>query len=191
MSDMAGTSDPGSNGGSPSPVLPFPSSSHTAAPLQASPPILNLPLPFIKLTEKNFLVWRQFVLAVLKLNRAERFIAKCDIPVQFLTDVDHIQHHDVSIQANCDFEIIDYCQAQTKSKARQLRSQLHSITKGSSSVSEYFTRIKGLVDSLISIGSPISHVEHINLILDGLCEDLQHVITSLESQNELPSVNAP
>ncbi|XP_019420673.1 PREDICTED: uncharacterized protein LOC109330855 [Lupinus angustifolius] len=87
-------------------------------------------------------------------------------------------------------ELVDYCQAQTKARARQLRSQLKSITKGSSTISEYFILIKGLVDALVSIGSPISHVEHVDFVLDGLSEDFQTVITAIESQNELPTINA-
>ncbi|XP_019414992.1 PREDICTED: uncharacterized protein LOC109326700 [Lupinus angustifolius] len=87
-------------------------------------------------------------------------------------------------------EINEYCNAQTKAKSRQLRAQLKSMVKGSSSISEYFMKIKVIVDSLLSIGSPITLAEHTDCILDGLPEEYQTLITTVESQEDTPSINA-
>ncbi|XP_019420705.1 PREDICTED: uncharacterized protein LOC109330890 [Lupinus angustifolius] len=64
-------------------------------------------------------------------------------------------------------ELHNFCSSQTKARSHQLRSQLHSITQGSLSISEYFRIIKNLVDALVFIGAPISTSEHIDYVLDG------------------------
>ncbi|XP_019431638.1 PREDICTED: uncharacterized protein LOC109338780 [Lupinus angustifolius] len=64
-----------------------------------------------------------------------------------------------------------------------------SSASSSSSISEYFTTIKGLVDALIYIRTPISTTKNIDYILDGLNEEYQPVITSIESQLDLPSIH--
>ncbi|XP_019416470.1 PREDICTED: uncharacterized protein LOC109327775 [Lupinus angustifolius] len=219
---MAFVTDPGSRGEDsppPPPAATFPPV--VPLPLQASSPSLNLLLPSTKLTDKNFLVWRQFILAVLRSNRAERFISDMDPPPQFLSDRDRIHHRlnpaflswdeqdqlllswilnslseelqprvvGCSTSQQLWLENIEHCQAQTKARGRQLRAQLRLITKGSNTISEYFTRIKVLDDSLISIGSPITQAEHVDFILDGLSEEFQPIITAVESQYDLPTVN--
>ncbi|KAF1891881.1 hypothetical protein Lal_00016911 [Lupinus albus] len=60
-------------------------------------------------------------------------------------------------------EIIDLCQAQTKAHGRKLGSQLCSITKGSSSISEYFTQIKMLFLGILLLHpSPLHSSESIS-----------------------------
>ncbi|KAF1886314.1 hypothetical protein Lal_00045545 [Lupinus albus] len=69
---------------------PFPSS---ASPVQAISPLLCLPLPIAKLTEKNYLTWRQFMLAVLNANRVLRFVQNSEIPSHFLSETDRANNH--------------------------------------------------------------------------------------------------
>ncbi|KAF1872136.1 hypothetical protein Lal_00033790 [Lupinus albus] len=65
-----------------------PISASTAAPLRAQSSSLSLQIPIAKLTEHNYLTWSQFILAVLKSNRALRFVNSSDIPPQFLIDLE-------------------------------------------------------------------------------------------------------
>ncbi|KAF1897507.1 hypothetical protein Lal_00036948 [Lupinus albus] len=200
---------------------PHSSSPSAPSPLQAVSTPLVLPLPSMKLTEKNYLVWRHFMIATLTSNRANRFVLGTEIPHRFLNDDDRLINNinpsylrweeldqtvfswilnslSESLQprvVGCVHswqlweELDSFCNSQTKARSRQLRSQLRSICQGSSSISEYFTKIKGLVDALIFIGTPISTSEHIDFILDGLNEEYQPVITSVESQIDLPTIH--
>ncbi|XP_019434251.1 PREDICTED: uncharacterized protein LOC109340935 [Lupinus angustifolius] len=189
----------------------------TASPLRAVSSPLVLPLPFLKLTEKNYLVWRHFMLATLTSNRANRFVLGTEIPHRFLTKDDRLINRINTVYLRweeldqtvfswilnslteglvgcrhswqlCE-ELDSYCNSQKKARSRQLRSRLRSISQSSSSISEYFTTINGLVDALIYIGTPISSAEHIDYILDGLNEEYQPVITFVESQLDLPTVH--
>ncbi|KAF1882599.1 hypothetical protein Lal_00002779 [Lupinus albus] len=180
------------------------------SPLQVVSSPLVLPLPSMKLTEKNYLVWRHFMIATLTSNRANRFVLGTEIPHRFLNDDDCLNKSQSSLSSlggtrpikslqprvvccvhswQLWEELDSFCNSQTKARSRKLRSQLRSISQGSNSISEYFTKIKGLVDALIFIGTPISVSEHIDYILDGLNEEYQSVITSVESQMDLHTVH--
>ncbi|PNX64325.1 histone deacetylase, partial [Trifolium pratense] len=54
---------------------------------------------------------------------------------------------------------------------RQLRSELKSIAKGERTITAYLARIQSIVNTLESIGDPISHRDQLEAILDGLPED--------------------
>ncbi|XP_019430268.1 PREDICTED: uncharacterized protein LOC109337698, partial [Lupinus angustifolius] len=86
-------------------------------------------------------------------------------------------------------ELHAFCNSHTKARSRQLRTQLRSLSQGSMTISEFFSKVKSLTDSLISIGTPISLEENVDCILDGLNEDFQNVITSVESQVNSPSIH--
>ncbi|KAE9614328.1 hypothetical protein Lalb_Chr05g0226751 [Lupinus albus] len=198
-----------------------PLSPSAASPIKAISSPLVLPLPSMKLNEKNYLVWRHFMIATLTSNKANRFILGTKIPHQFINDNDRLinrinpaflsrEEVDQSIFSwilnslseslqrrgvGCVHswqlweELDSYCDSQTKARSRQLRSQLRSISQGSNSISEYFTKIKSLVDALIFISTPITNSEHIDFILEGLNEEYQPVITLIESQQDLPTIH--
>ncbi|KAF1898962.1 hypothetical protein Lal_00019083 [Lupinus albus] len=71
-----------------------PLSPSAAAPLQAVSSPLVLPAPSMKLTEKNYLVWRHFIMATLTSNRANRFVLGTEIPHRFLHDDDRLINHE-------------------------------------------------------------------------------------------------
>lgn len=50
-------------------------------------------------------------------------------------------------------------------------------------------RIKALVDSLISIGSPVTHQEHLDVILEGLPDEYQPIVTAIESRLDTYSLS--
>ncbi|PON91412.1 Zinc finger, CCHC-type, partial [Trema orientale] len=74
----------------------------------------------------------------------------------------------------------------TKSKARslQLRLLLQNIKKGSSSIDEYILKMRGLADSLLAAGQPISDEELILYILGGLGSDYEAVVVNLTSRQD-------
>ncbi|XP_019435087.1 PREDICTED: uncharacterized protein LOC109341601 [Lupinus angustifolius] len=200
-----------------SPPLP----SDSAAPIRVHSSFFSLQVPTAKLIEQNYLTWSQFMLAMLKSNRALRFVQSTEIPPRFVTSLEReLGHVNPSFTAweeqdqavfswilnsisetlhprvvGCVYswqlwnELLAFCNSHTKARSRQLRSQLRSLTQGSSNISDFFSKVKTLTDSLISIGNPISLEEHVDCILDGLNEDFHHVITSIESQVHHPSIH--
>ncbi|XP_019459912.1 PREDICTED: uncharacterized protein LOC109359670 [Lupinus angustifolius] len=86
-------------------------------------------------------------------------------------------------------ELHSFCNAHTKARSWQLRAQLRTIIQGNNTISEYFSKIKCITDSLASIRTPISIAEHVDYVLDGLGEEFQTVITAIESQINPPSIN--
>ncbi|KAF1870646.1 hypothetical protein Lal_00026079 [Lupinus albus] len=142
-----------------------PFSSSTASPLQAVSSLLMLPLPSMNLTEKNYLVSCHFMLATLTSNCATRFLLGTEISHRFLNDDDRLINR-VNL-AYLRWEELDqylweeldsFCNSQTKARSRQLRSQLRSISQGSSTILKFFMKIKGLVDALIFIVASVSHM---------------------------------
>lgn len=58
--------------------------------------------------------------------------------------------------------------AQNRASIRHICLQLQTLKKGDMPVDEYFRRMKALVDSLASVGHPLSTVELIDYIIVGL-----------------------
>ena len=77
-----------------------------------------------------------------------------------------------------------FFQSHTRPKIRQFRSELRNTKKNDKTISEYLLRIKVLIDSLLSVGDPVSVQEHIDVILDGLPEEYDSFITSITSRLE-------
>lgn len=57
---------------------------------------------------------------------------------------------------------------QSRAKVNELRTQVMTIKKDNSLMSEFFLKIKKIVDTLAAIGSPITLNEHVKAILGGL-----------------------
>jgi len=56
--------------------------------------------------------------------------------------------------------------------------------KNDKSITTYITDIKKIVDSLVSVGSPLSTADHVDAILDGLSADYDSFITSILSRQD-------
>jgi hypothetical protein len=79
-------------------------------------------------------------------------------------------------------EIHTYCYTQMKTRSRQLRSELRSITKGSRTVAEFIARVRTISESLASIGDPISHRDLIETVLEVLPEEFNAIVASVNSK---------
>ena len=77
--------------------------------------------------------------------------------------------------------------SQIQAKIRQLKNKL-SNTKKEGSISIYLLEIKKIVDSLISVGAPLSENDHVEAILEGLTEEYSPLITSITSREKPISV---
>lgn len=74
----------------------------------------------------------------------------------------------------------------TKFHARiiQLRYQLSTISKGSSSITYYYSKVKYLSDTMSVVGSPLSSFEFISYLLASLNNDFDAFVTSVISRLE-------
>lgn len=86
-------------------------------------------------------------------------------------------------------KIHKHLQALLKAKVRQLRSELKNTKKATHSISEYFLRIKAIVDSLKAIGDSVSENEHIDAILEGLPEEYNSFVMLIYSRSNTPSID--
>lgn len=83
----------------------------------------------------------------------------------------------------------EFFASQTRAKIRQFKTELRNTKKGDKTMNDYLLKIKSLVDALISIGNPVGTAEHINYIFEGLCEEYDHFICSVNSRLEPYSVS--
>jgi hypothetical protein len=86
-------------------------------------------------------------------------------------------------------EVHLYCSTQMKTRSRQLRSELHNISKGPRTVTEFIARVRTIYESLMSIGDPVSHRDLIELVLEALPEEFNPVVVSVSSHAELISLD--
>jgi len=86
-------------------------------------------------------------------------------------------------------EIHTYCFTQMRTRSRQLRSELRSISKGSRKISEFISRVRELSEALMSIGDPVSHRDLIEIVLEALPEEFNATVASVNSKSEIVSLD--
>lgn len=78
----------------------------------------------------------------------------------------------------------------SQSRARMIstRMALATASKGTSSVAEYFTKMKGLADDLASAGKKLDDEDLVSFILTGLGDDFDSVVTAVSTRVEPISI---
>ncbi|KAK2378919.1 WD40 repeat-containing protein HOS15 [Trifolium repens] len=94
--------------------------------------------------------------------------------------VDHTYSWQVWDEIHRHFEIL------LITKARQLRSELRTLTKGDRKVDEFIQRVRVINESLISIGDPVPHRNLVEIVLDALPEEYDPVVAAIAS-NTIPA----
>ncbi|PNY06352.1 histon deacetylase [Trifolium pratense] len=74
-------------------------------------------------------------------------------------------------------------------KARQLRSELRTLSKGDRTVAEFIQRVRVIKESLISVGDPIPLRNLIEIVLDALPEDYDSVVAAISSKSMSVSID--
>jgi len=69
------------------------------------------------------------------------------------------------------------------------RMALTTASKGTSSVAEFFVKMKGLADDMASAGRKLEDEELVSFILTGLGEDFESIVTAMASRVEPIFVN--
>ena len=70
--------------------------------------------------------------------------------------------------------------SQSKARIMQIRYQLSTLKKGSFSVTEYFQKLKQLVDTLAAVHHPLDDFEVNSYLLAGLSSDYESMIASIQ-----------
>lgn len=66
----------------------------------------------------------------------------------------------------------------------QLRYQLATVSKGSSTISDYFRKVNYLSDTISDTGNPLSSYEFLSYVLVGLNSDYNALVTSVTARLE-------
>ncbi|RVW97157.1 Retrovirus-related Pol polyprotein from transposon TNT 1-94 [Vitis vinifera] len=75
-----------------------------------------------------------------------------------------------------------YFATQVRAKVTQFKTQLHNTKKGDLSISDYLLKIRNVVDLLALVGHKISVKDHIDAIFEGLPQDYETFIISVNSR---------
>lgn len=86
-------------------------------------------------------------------------------------------------------EVHRYFNTLLSTKARQLRSELRRLTKGSLTISELMVRVREISESLISIGDPVPLRNLIEIVLDALPEEFDSIVAVVNSKEEPGSLD--
>jgi histone deacetylase 1/2 len=74
--------------------------------------------------------------------------------------------------------------SQSRAKIISTRMALTSATKGTSSVSEYFTKIKTLADEMAAAGRKLEDEEFVSYLLTGLDQDIDSIVSAVAERVE-------
>lgn len=195
----------------------------TSTATQPSPPLAILNSKFdphlvsIKLSDDNYLPWKQQALAIIRGYKLQKFLLGAHAsPTRFSSPANEAQGNlteeflaweqqdqfllswilasmsdgmltkmvgcEYSYQAWEKLEL--FFASQIKAKVRKFKAQLRSLKKGTMTATEYLLKLKKIVDSLASVGSPIGEADHIEAILEGLPEEYTGFIVSIASHSD-------
>ena len=68
-------------------------------------------------------------------------------------------------------------------KARQLRSELRSLSKGSRTIEEFVCHVREITDSLASLGDSIPHHNLVEIVLEALLEEYDPIVAAINSKD--------
>ena len=76
----------------------------------------------------------------------------------------------------------------TRDRIQQIKGELQSLTKGTSSLEDYLHKAKSLALSLCGAGKPIDDDEFIICILRGLGSEFDPIVATLNVRDVFPSI---
>ena len=79
-------------------------------------------------------------------------------------------------------------QAPSFSTLMGLNSQLQQIKKKGISMSDYLTKMKKIFDAYAAMGEPVSYCDKLIHLLNGLGEEYDGVVTSIQNHLDQPSL---
>nr|XP_025625982.1 uncharacterized protein LOC112718440 [Arachis hypogaea] len=145
----------------------------------------------IKLNENNYKTWKKQALACIKVNKFQSHLDPRMVPARFSSESD--KHEGIEAQSYTDWEVQDQCLVawltatmesnfvnrviEVKSRIKQLKTQLKTLKKHGSPVTEYMAKINQVADALSALGAPLTKDKYIEAALGGLGEEYNIFIT--------------
>jgi hypothetical protein len=80
--------------------------------------------------------------------------------------------------------------AHSRACTMNIHYQLSTLKKGDSSISGYFHKFTGLVDTLAAIDQPLKQEEQISFLLAGLGSEYEFFVTTVQMRTDLISIEA-
>ncbi len=74
----------------------------------------------------------------------------------------------------------------TQARKMQLKQELHNLQKNKMNISDYFIKVKNLVDALASIGALVDDEDLVVVTLNGLGKDYSQFRTSIAVRKTFP-----
>ena len=87
--------------------------------------------------------------------------------------------HDTMIPKDAWDTLVKLYSTNTKARKMQLKQELHNVKKMQLSINDYSLKVKGLVDALASIGSPVEDDDLVSVTLNGLSKEYDQFQTSI------------
>ena len=180
-------------------------------------PLINQPFT-IRLDRGNYLIWKNQLLNVIMANGLDQYIdGSCVCPPQFLDNQQTQPNPAYSTwhKYNCllmswiyassteelTTEIVSYntvveiwealaqiYSSATLAQLTNLRTELQSLKKEGMSDAAYINKLKSLWNSLAAIGEPVSIYDHLICMFNGLDQEYNAFVTSINNRPDRPSV---
>ena len=101
------------------------------------------------------------------------------------TMIGHIQ--DAKSLAEAWKSLVTLYETNTKARKLQLKNELHTVEKKSMSNNDYALKIKGIMESLASIGVVVEDDDKVEVCLRGLGPSYKQFKTSIQTREKIPN----
>ncbi|KAH9667197.1 retrovirus-related pol polyprotein from transposon RE1 [Citrus sinensis] len=149
----------------------------------------------IKLTQSNFMLWKSQVISSIIANELEGFVdgSHDHILLSWLLSSlsERVLGTVVDCSTSCEVWTTPANQfgARTRARILYLRTQIQTTKKGSSTIHEYYSKMKTLLNSLRAAGNSMNDDDFIMCVLAGLGPEYDSVVTNINSMQESPSIS--
>src|SRR3569623_589670 len=99
--------------------------------------------------------------------------------------IGHIQ--DANTPKEAWSSLVTLYETNTKARKLQLKNELHTVEKKSTSVNDYTLKIKGICDQLASIGVSVDDDDKVEVCLRGLGPAYKQFKTSIQTRENIPN----
>lgn len=128
-------------------------------------------------TNLNYLTWRktdQLILSIL-----------------FSSITDSIISHVISTGTSRELWVAleSMFNSHSQAKGFQIRFQLTNLSRGELSITDYFSKVKMIFDTLVATGAPLSEKEYVIYLLNGLGPNYETFITFVTTRSKPISSN--
>ncbi|KAH9684575.1 hypothetical protein KPL70_013597 [Citrus sinensis] len=150
----------------------------------------------IKLDRSNYTIWKQQVLSSIRGNGLEGYIDGSRIcPGQFLppeirskgssSSIKGQENPNLVVSSKTSFELWKNLEKQfgyeSMAKKVHLKMLLSNLQKGSLTMSEYFTKLRTVIDGLALASSPVNELDLITHLITGLDQSYYPVVVHIEA----------